>query len=81
MSRRLTFTPSPAVDRRKVEAIVSALRRRGPLGPRELSRQVQARLWGPGRFRTALARAQREGLVRRSGGGRTSRPEPPAAGT
>jgi hypothetical protein len=50
-----------------VEAIVSALRRHGPLGPRELSRQVQARLWGPGRFGAALARAQREGLVRRSG--------------
>jgi len=27
-----------------VEAIVSALRRHGRLGPRELSRQVQARL-------------------------------------
>jgi hypothetical protein len=50
-----------------VEAIVSGLRRHGPLGPRELSRQVHARLWGPGRFRAALARAQREGRVRRSG--------------
>jgi len=70
----LTFTPSPAVDRREVEAIVSALRRQGPLGPRELSRQMQAPLWGPGRFRAALARgasrgaraAQRAADVRRN---------------
>jgi hypothetical protein len=33
----------------------------------ELKRRVEARFWGPGRFRSALAHAQREGRGRRVG--------------
>jgi hypothetical protein len=51
----------------EMEAIVAALREHGPLGARELRRLTEARFWGPGRFGTALARARREGRVRRTG--------------
>jgi hypothetical protein len=50
---------------REVEAIVRALAEAGPLDPRALRERTQARLWGPGRFRAALAEAQRQGRVLR----------------
>jgi MFS family permease len=50
----------------EVGAILGALED-GPATRRELARRVSARLWGPGRFRTALAVARAEGLVRRAG--------------
>ena len=55
---------------REMDAIVMVLRRDGPLSTRELRRRAEARLWGPGRFRPALARAVAEGRVRSEGRGR-----------
>jgi hypothetical protein len=63
----ISSPPNAKVDRREVEVIARILRQQGPLGVRELRRQAESRLWGPGRFGPALARAQREGLVRRVG--------------
>jgi hypothetical protein len=52
---------------REVDAIEALLRVEGPLEARELKRRVEARFWGPGRFRAALAHGQREGRIRRVG--------------
>jgi hypothetical protein len=52
---------------REVDAIEATLRAEGPLDAAELKRRVEARFWGPGRFRSALAHAQREGRIRRVG--------------
>lgn len=52
---------------REVEAIVTVLRREGPLGTRTLRARVEARLWGPGRFGPALRRAVADGRIRRAG--------------
>ena len=52
---------------RETEAIVTVLRREGPLDARTLRARVEARLWGPGRFGPALRRAVRDGRVRRVG--------------
>jgi hypothetical protein len=65
----ISGAPNPALERREVEAITAILRREGPLSTRELRRRVDARLWGPGRFGAALARARTQGLVRRVGRG------------
>jgi hypothetical protein len=73
---RRTWSPSPmastGVDdhrelQREIDELVRRLREQGPLAPRELSRQVEARFWGPGRFRRALAIARRRGLIERRG--------------
>ena len=52
---------------RETEAIVSVLRREGPLDSRTLRARVEARFWGPGRFGPALRRAVLAGRVRRVG--------------
>ena len=53
---------------REVSEIVATLRARGPVDRRELRRAVEAQLWGPGRFTSALWLARRRGLVVRQGG-------------
>jgi MFS family permease len=62
-----TRTSSPAVQDEEIDAIVSALESSGPLSREELGRRVDARRWGPGRFREALAAALDEGHVVRHG--------------
>jgi hypothetical protein len=52
---------------READAIVSVLRREGPLDARTLRARVESRLWGPGRFGPALRRAMSDGRVRRVG--------------
>lgn len=61
-------SPEPAglLDR-ETEAIVTLLRREGPLSTRTLRVRVDARFWGPGRFGAALRTAMRTGRVRRVG--------------
>jgi hypothetical protein len=75
MSRRV-WSPGPlalsgvepsGLAEREADAIVSVLRREGPLDTRTLRDRVEARLWGPGRFGPALRRAVRDGRVRRLG--------------
>ncbi len=75
MSRRI-WSPGPlasgAVEpaglaERETQAIVSVLRREGPLDSRTLRARVEARFWGPGRFGPALRRAVLAGRVRRVG--------------
>jgi hypothetical protein len=75
MSRRV-WSPGPlalsgvepvGLAEREAEAIVTVLRREGPLDTRTLRARVEARLWGPGRFGPALRRAIRDGRVRRVG--------------
>jgi MFS family permease len=50
---------------REIDIIVRALQDHGELGRDELARQIAARYWGPGRFRSALRAAVAEGAVRR----------------
>ena len=50
---------------REVETIERALEEHGEASRRELGRRVGARYWGPGRFRSALRQATREGRVKR----------------
>jgi hypothetical protein len=52
----------------EVDAIVAVLRDQGPMSARRLRLAVDSRLWGPGRFRSALNLARRRGLIRREGG-------------
>src|SRR4051794_13880000 len=63
--------PDEDVDE-EVAAIVDALRDAGPEGldRRALGERVGCRLWGPGRFRHALAVAHQRGLVRMASRGR-----------
>jgi len=56
---------SQALLDREVDRIVAELERGGPLRREELAARVNARRWGPGRFRGALQEAQSEGRVRR----------------
>jgi hypothetical protein len=58
----------------EIEAIVRALRQQGPLETGALRAAVDGRHWGPGRFRAALARARRQGRVRRVNGRRWAAP-------
>lgn len=61
-------SPEPAgLVERETEAIVTLLRREGPLSTRTLRVRVEARFWGPGRFGAALRGAVRAGRVRRVG--------------
>jgi MFS family permease len=55
---------------REVDAIVRALEQEGPADRRTLARRVHARVWGPGRFSSALNEGLAEGQVRRVGRGR-----------
>jgi MFS family permease len=63
--------PDEDIDE-EVAALVGALRDAGGdgLGRRTLGDTVNCRLWGPGRFRHALATAMARGEIRRSGRGR-----------
>jgi len=75
VSRRSVWAPqmvtsSPRDDLdldREIDAIVQLLREKGPLGPTEIRRELETKLWGPGRLHAALAEARRRGLVRRIG--------------
>ena len=60
-------TDPAGLAEREAEAIVSVLRREGPLDSRTLRARVEARLWGPGRFGPALRRVVLDGRVRRVG--------------
>jgi hypothetical protein len=53
----------------EVAALVGALREAGPDGleRRALGTRVNCRQWGPGRYRRALAIAERRGDILRSG--------------
>jgi MFS family permease len=55
--------PDEDIDE-EVEAIVTALRDGGELTRDELGRRVHCRLWGPGRYRRALAAAMQRGEIR-----------------
>ena len=58
-----TRVPDEDIDE-EVEAIVTALRDGGELTRDELGRRVNCRLWGPGRYRRALAAAMQRGEIR-----------------
>jgi MFS family permease len=60
----------------EIQAIARALGEGGEMTRQELARRVNARRWGPGRFRGALADALAEGSARRVGRDRVG---PPAA--
>ena len=45
---------------REIDALARALQERGPLGRDELERVLDARRWGPRRFRRALRETLRE---------------------
>jgi MFS family permease len=61
----------------EIEAISRALAEGGEMTRQELARRVNARRWGPGRFRAALADALAEGSAQRVGRDRVG---PPASG-
>ena len=63
-----TRVPDEDIDE-EVEAIVTALRDGGELNRDELGRRVNCRLWGPGRYRRALAAAMQRGRSAARGGG------------
>jgi MFS family permease len=62
---------------REVEAIVAVLVASGPISADELANRVQARYWGPGRFRAALRTAVDDGDARRASRTRYGPPQPP----
>ena len=66
-----TRVPDEDIDE-EVAALVATLREAGPDGlDREtLGNRVNCRLWGPGRYRRALATSMARGEIRRSGRGR-----------
>ena len=72
-------TPDADLDV-EVQALVDALREAGGEGleRRVLGDRVNCRLWGPGRYRRALATAMARGAIRRSGRGRFVTEEPMA---
>ena len=59
----------PQVLERQIAVIERTVEHQGPVNRRRLARLVNARYWGPGRFRLALQEALREGRVRRLSGG------------
>jgi hypothetical protein len=73
--RRAHISPQPlsshlSVDDPQLDAEVAAILgalEGGPATRREIAQRVSARFWGPGRFRTAVAVARAEGLLRRAG--------------
>ncbi|MEA2316747.1 MAG: hypothetical protein QOD44_936, partial [Solirubrobacteraceae bacterium] len=66
-----SHVPDEDVDE-EVDALVAAVESAGPEGidRRALGERVNCRLWGPGRFRHALAEAQRRGAIRPATRGR-----------
>ena len=67
--------PDEDIDE-EVAALAAALREGGELSRDELGRRVNCRLWGPGRYRRALAAAMQRGDVRATGRGRFAAGEP-----
>jgi MFS family permease len=61
--------PDADIDE-EVAALAAALREAGELSRDELGRRVECRLWGPGRYRRALAAAMQRGEIRAAGRGR-----------
>jgi hypothetical protein len=55
---------------REIEAVADVLQERGDMNRAELHVAVNARLWGPGRFRRALREAVQERRVKRVPGSR-----------
>jgi hypothetical protein len=53
----------------EIDAVAHALEQQGPVGRAELARRLDARQWGPGRFRTALHVAVLEGRAEQLGRG------------
>ena len=73
--------PDEDIDE-EVAALVDALREAAARLDRDvLGERVNCRLWGPGRFRRALATALARGVIRRSGRGRFVVEEEALAGT
>jgi hypothetical protein len=72
-SERRIWSPRPGwtgstEDRalpRELDAIVGVLTQHGPLDAKALRERTEARFWGPGRFKAALAEGQRQGRVMR----------------
>jgi hypothetical protein len=60
---------------REVDALQRAVAARGEVGRSELAEAVDARDWGPGRFRSALREAVRRRALGRYGRGRYGPPE------
>jgi hypothetical protein len=58
----------------EIDRIAAAVERSGEMSLDELARAVDARTWGPGRFRTAVRAALDEGAIRRAGRGRYAPP-------
>jgi MFS family permease len=50
---------------REIDSIAAVIEEHGPLVRDEIARLVNARRWGPGRFRNALYEAEVEGRIRR----------------
>jgi MFS family permease len=74
-SPRMSFSSVGNEDwelEREIDAIRDVLQQEGPLDRDALARVVHARLWGPGRFRSALREAQAEGAITRLAKGRYS---------
>jgi MFS family permease len=58
--------PDEDIDE-EIAALAGALRANGELSRDELGRRVNCRLWGPGRYRRALAQALQRGEIRATG--------------
>src|SRR5699024_8206344 len=60
----------PEVSAKEVQGIIDYVRDLQPVGDVELHRAIGARRWGPGRFRSAVREAIRQGHIRRTRRGR-----------
>jgi MFS family permease len=60
----------PEVSAKEVQGVVDFVRDMQPVGDIELHRAIGARRWGPGRFRSAVREAIRQGRIRRNRKGR-----------
>ena len=69
----LSYSPvqqsSTRVPDKEIDALVAALREVGHdgLDRKTLGERVNCRLWGPGRYRRALATAMARGVIRQTG--------------
>jgi MFS family permease len=64
---------------REIEALVASAREHGTTHWRRLAQDVNARRWGPGRFRRALRSAVKGGVLRPAGRGMYVAADPPEA--
>ena len=60
----------PEVSAKEVQGVIDYVRDLQPVGDVELYRAIGARRWGPGRFRSAVREAIRQGHIRRTRRGR-----------